>query len=363
MKFTILAVKNRLTTNVVDDLEDFASYIETFTPMKVEYTVVESDFALAHKEFIKRADGTALYGLDGVKEQVRTIGLLEPYLYHACVFLYDLDETGWRDTAKKRIAHWTYFNEIVPGTEFIEVATRRKWDVKKDTFRVLTHEFFHAAHNRCRRQGVLTRDTMDCTPVAPDAPCVPYYKDHDVFAEDGNRARNLAELAPHWQTVAARPGLLTFLRLLELTVAALGVQVKLRGLAGVNRPNPAPEEPERSRLDEWAEAIKQFEGWYPGSRSYRNNNPGNLRWSKFQIGTAAGFAVFPDYATGMRALKFQLEIAATGKSRVYRPTHTLTQFFTIYAPSSDGNHPAQYANFVASKLGMPVGTQIKELVA
>ncbi len=44
-----------------------------------------------------------------------------------------------------------------------------------------------------------------------------------------------------------------------------------------------------------------------GSRSWRNNNPGNLRYTWFArdhraIGTAGGFAVFPDYPTGRAAL-------------------------------------------------------------
>jgi|FaiFalDrversion2_1042247.scaffolds.fasta_scaffold08143_2 hypothetical protein len=44
-----------------------------------------------------------------------------------------------------------------------------------------------------------------------------------------------------------------------------------------------------------------------GTRSWRNNNPGNLRSTRFTrrhgaIGSAGGFAVFPDYQTGRNAL-------------------------------------------------------------
>lgn len=49
-----------------------------------------------------------------------------------------------------------------------------------------------------------------------------------------------------------------------------------------------------------------------GSRAWRNNNPGNLVRGKVskrngEIGLAAGFAVFPDYDHGQRALADSLK--------------------------------------------------------
>ncbi|RZI80466.1 MAG: hypothetical protein EOP38_22395 [Rubrivivax sp.] len=49
-----------------------------------------------------------------------------------------------------------------------------------------------------------------------------------------------------------------------------------------------------------------------GSRAWRNNNPGNLRYTPFSqaqgaIGKAGGFAVFPDYQAGHEALKALLQ--------------------------------------------------------
>ena len=48
-----------------------------------------------------------------------------------------------------------------------------------------------------------------------------------------------------------------------------------------------------------------------GSRSWRNNNPGNMRYTGFSrdkgaIGTAAKFAVFPSVETGRAALSLLL---------------------------------------------------------
>lgn len=121
-------------------------------------------------------------------------------------------------------------------------------------------------------------------------------------------------------------------------------------------------EPKQSKLIDWAEAIRSFEGWYQGSLSQRNHNPGNLRYSPYEIGKNKGFSVFKNDEEGMNALLHQLRLAAEGGSRVYKQTDTILDFFQKYAPSSDGNHPQTYAKFVAEKLGVTTLTQIKELV-
>lgn len=133
-----------------------------------------------------------------------------------------------------------------------------------------------------------------------------------------------------------------------------------------------PQKP-RSRLEEWATAIKRFEGWavpgeylngkyYPqGSLSYRHKNPGNLRYSKYQAGTKNNFSYFNTYAEGWKALLFQLRIAVDGRSSVYNPDMTLLDFFKVYAPSSDNNYPKKYASFVSKQLGVTTDTMIKDI--
>lgn len=135
------------------------------------------------------------------------------------------------------------------------------------------------------------------------------------------------------------------------------------------RQKEAEKDPERDYMNDWALAIQQFEGYlnpkqYPpdGTLAYRQNNPGNLRWSPFEDGSANGFAVFDTYEKGFNALLHQLRIAATGESRVYTPDMTLQRFFEVYAPSSDNNYPEKYAAFVAKQLGLPVGTRISQLI-
>ena len=57
------------------------------------------------------------------------------------------------------------------------------------------------------------------------------------------------------------------------------------------------------KLDRFCEAIMAFEGWNPGSRSYRNCNPGNLRGSFIQhLMDSNGYCIFETFANGWLAL-------------------------------------------------------------
>lgn len=115
-----------------------------------------------------------------------------------------------------------------------------------------------------------------------------------------------------------------------------------------------------SAIQTMAGAIKDFEGWYPGSRSYRNNNPGNLKYAGQLGATGAddtGHAIFSSYDAGWNALVRQLQLAFYGGSFVYSLTDTLYSFFSKYA---EGNS-RQYAQFVAGKLGVSPDTKLQTL--
>lgn len=117
-------------------------------------------------------------------------------------------------------------------------------------------------------------------------------------------------------------------------------------------------------IEKFAEAIKIHEGWFQGSRSQRNHNPGNLKFARQAktIGQdGAGFAIFANDQDGWTALIRQIEIAISGQSRIYNPEMTILQFFEKYAPSSDNNNPKKYAEDVAWRIGKSVETKIKEL--
>jgi hypothetical protein len=121
-----------------------------------------------------------------------------------------------------------------------------------------------------------------------------------------------------------------------------------------------------SLVGELALAIQSFEGYYApganpkypsGTLAWRNNNPGNLRPGSLAVGatgSSGGYAVFPDYATGLAALTGLIQ------SPAYYGL-TLNQFFAKYAPAADNNNPGQYAATVAANLGVDPNTPISVL--
>jgi hypothetical protein len=115
----------------------------------------------------------------------------------------------------------------------------------------------------------------------------------------------------------------------------------------------------KSRLNDWALAIQSFEGFYPGSRSFKNNNPGNLKYVGQLYATGhddENHAIFDSYQHGFDALIRQLQIAVNGNG-TYNGTMTLRQFFHVYAEANSDN----YASFVATKLGVSPEIQIRLL--
>jgi hypothetical protein len=113
-------------------------------------------------------------------------------------------------------------------------------------------------------------------------------------------------------------------------------------------------------INAMALAIQSAEGYYPGSRSYRNNNPGNLKTTSApgQTGVdSGGFAIFDSYADGFAALENQLSLAFNNQSSIYNSGMTISQFFALY--SGDQNE----ANNVAAALGVPVTTTLDQLAA
>jgi len=99
-----------------------------------------------------------------------------------------------------------------------------------------------------------------------------------------------------------------------------------------------------------AQTIQTLEGWFPGSISSNNNNPGNLMYAGQPGATGAdanGFAVFPTFDAGMQALENQISLDASRGE-------TIQQFASKYAPASAGNDPVSYAASIASATGLSV---------
>jgi len=95
-----------------------------------------------------------------------------------------------------------------------------------------------------------------------------------------------------------------------------------------------------------------------GTRAWRNNNPGNIRAGRFAsrhgaIGEAAGFAVFPDEATGRRALEAIL------RTSEYQQL-TVGGAIGRYAPSNE-NDTEQYVRSVEEITGISRSKSMDQL--
>lgn len=109
-----------------------------------------------------------------------------------------------------------------------------------------------------------------------------------------------------------------------------------------------------------ADAIMAYEGWKPGSVSYRNRNPGNLRSSQFATYVGVdGFAEFDSLVNGYIGLKGDLRAKFSGKNEhgITGDT-TLLGLMQVYAPAADKNVPLAYAQFVAHWVTLALGQEI-----
>ena len=228
-----------------------------------------------------------------------------------------------------------------------------------DRVRILLHEGGHAVEHFSGRVEELAKRLG-----IPNTESLTHYFDYEL--KDIGRIY-LESSFEKWSLLNYMSEILTQL------VALLKIKVDME--KELEKPVPPIVTPKKPNIEAWAKAIQEFEGYVkPGERysdgtvapngslSYRNNNPGNLRWSPFQAGTRNNFSFFDTYEIGWKALIHQLTIAADGRSSAYHPNMTLLEFFEKYAPSSDNNFPATYAKFVAKQMGVGVDTVIKTLI-
>ena len=331
IKFYILIIRNNINYQI-DDFKKVIDWFKLYTPFEIQMDFLDTNLTVTHKDFGVVVDGKSLMGLDGIKEQLRQTKKIPYGKYHVVGFLYEFRafDAG--------VAAWTY-PEDLQAAAFFEAPSNLLWEATNDTFRIFTHEILHCLHRIAWFKSIATHDTMDsylnemCTDL--------------LSCPDGNRARNLKELAPYWKRIGELP---IALWLDVIYRAALKLLAIIKGM---------------NKIEKLAEAIKEYEGYFPGSRSQRNANPGNLKYAnqKGSVGKDKdNFAIFPDFNTGWKALINQITIACNGMSRVYSPEDTLLTFFSKYAPKNDNNEPNSYCLFAAGKLGVDPKIKMKELL-
>lgn len=97
-----------------------------------------------------------------------------------------------------------------------------------------------------------------------------------------------------------------------------------------------------------------------GEPAWRNNNPGNLKWSPFTrdklgaIGTDGTFAIFPSWEAGEEAKRNLMKLSGRYKGK------TIAEAMEIYAPRSENNTDA-YLKFIKQKSGVDLSRKVDGL--
>lgn len=99
-----------------------------------------------------------------------------------------------------------------------------------------------------------------------------------------------------------------------------------------------------------------MEGYFPGSLSYQNNNPGNIQYGSFAASLggspgAGGFAAFPDLASGTAAEDALVGVYASQGLNIQQAVDQWT----------GGGAPSTYAPYVANAAGVSTSTPLSSV--
>ena len=192
-------------------------------------------------------------------------------------------------------------------------------------------------------------------------------KDYEIM-----QCKSFRDLPLEWKSITPqeRKTILSILgEILRKMAEILGLMKKQVEIITLP-PQPVPEPPVKppdaptspSTTIKMAEAIQSFEGWSNGSRSQRNCNPGNMKYTPYTQSLGAikydtdNFCIFPNYEKGFSALCQFITDAGNNKLKNYHNC-TIKTFFISYSDNS-----YNYAKYVANYLGAPIDTKISGLV-
>jgi len=148
MKIRLLFIKNSFQYTIQKDIDELVAWLVRIglTP---EYEIKNCNLSLSFKDF-----GIQTYwGLDGIKQQMREEGIVQPLKWDIVYFCYDAP----KDNAHN-LANWTYPSDL-NSSVFCEIVYRP--DLVGLNGKVLIHETLHAFNRLLDFKGVRIIDTLD----------------------------------------------------------------------------------------------------------------------------------------------------------------------------------------------------------
>lgn len=146
-------------------------------------------------------------------------------------------------------------------------------------------------------------------------------------------------------------------KMFTLNYTLIGLLKQLVGILSTKRTK-------QQVIDIMAEAHARFEGFYiPGTIPEKLNNPGCLVYvgQAGAVKHTSGFCQFTTKQQGWDALKRQLELNVSGVSTLYNLEMTFYDYINVYASTSPEHERKNYAEYMASRLGVTPTTKLKEL--
>ncbi|HRH25315.1 MAG TPA: peptidoglycan-binding protein, partial [Candidatus Paceibacterota bacterium] len=174
----IRIIKNTQTVVVDDDIEKAFSYLKEKTPLTFECLVEWKAIPFQTVE-------------NGVLPNNLRNQMVESYGsgFDVLIHIFEYKDNSFMGTCG-------YAYPIYNGVSYLEVGVNSYTDSYGGSWKVLAHEMMHSIRMMLSEKGISLMDEMDATFV--NGVKMPYYKNDDPYAPDGNFAVMLKKFEPHW---------------------------------------------------------------------------------------------------------------------------------------------------------------------
>lgn len=189
MKITIL---NNTNINITSDCQKVKEYFKfpiEFVEKKISIPVSVREYKVVQgfNRITGQPSPVRYYGIENsVKEACRTLSSGD-----IVIFVWNMDSVSLGNDSI--VTSWTDGNPF-GNTDFVQLAINQYIKDNDKIFKMLSHEILHALCFKANRNGYPTIDETDNTIV--NGQIIPFYKNDDPSAVDGNYAHTLKNLKP-----------------------------------------------------------------------------------------------------------------------------------------------------------------------